>query len=107
MTGMLTHDNPTIFPSPKTFIPDRWLDRDDKPNNRLQKYITPFSRGSRQCVGMNLAYAELYLTVAAIFAPGRFQLELFESDFSDVETVHDWFNPFPRQDSKGIRLLVN
>lgn len=56
---------------------------------------------------MNLAYAEMYHTVAAIFAPGRFQFELFETDSSDVETAHDWFNPFPKQDSKGIRLLVN
>lgn len=104
---MLIHDNPTIFPSPRTFIPDRWLDLDGKPNTRLQKYIIPFSRGSRQCVGMNLAYAEMYHTVAAIFAPGRFQFELFETDSSDVETAHDWFNPFPKQDSKGIRLLVN
>lgn len=101
MTGMLTHDNPTIF------IPDRWLDRDDKPNNRLQKYLTPFSRGMRQRVGINLAYAELYFTVAGMFAPGGFRFELFETDSSDVKIAHDWFNPFPRQDSKGIRLLVN
>lgn len=107
MTAILTHDNPTIFPSPRTFIPDRWLHLDGQLNNCLQKYIMPFSKGARNCVGMNLAYAEIYLTVAAIFTPGRFRFELFETDASDVETVHDWFNPFPRQNSKGVRLLIN
>lgn len=107
MTAILTHDNPKIFPSPQTFIPDRWLGPDGNINSRLQKYIMTFGKGARNFVGMNLAYAEMFLTVAAMFMPGRFRFELFETDASDVETVHDWFNPFPRQDSKGIRLLIN
>lgn len=101
MTAIRTHDNSTIFPSP------RWLDLDGKSNNLLQKYIMTFSKGARKRAGMNLAYAEIYLTVAALFTRGRFMFELFENDASDVETVRDGFNPFPRQDSKGIRLLVN
>ena len=35
-----------------------------------------------------------------------FDLELFETDFSDVEFKHDYFLPFPRLDSEGIRVLV-
>lgn len=46
MTAMLIH-------SPETFIPDRWLDGDNKVDNRVQKYLTPFSKGTRQCVGTN------------------------------------------------------
>ncbi len=55
----------------------------------------------------SLAYAEFYLTAAALFAPRRFDLTLFETTIDDVEMVHDYLNPFPRQDSKGIRILVN
>lgn len=106
MSAILIHENPTIFPSPRTFIPDRWLNADGRPDNRLQKYIMSFSKGSRNCIGMNLAWAEMYLTVAAMFTPGRFRFQLFETDDSDLEIVHDWFNPFPRQDSKGVRLLI-
>uniref|UniRef100_A0A0D2YE54 Trichodiene oxygenase n=1 Tax=Fusarium oxysporum (strain Fo5176) TaxID=660025 RepID=A0A0D2YE54_FUSOF len=45
--------------------------------------------GSRQCIGMNLAYAELYLTVATIFS--RFDLELVGTTKRDVEIAHDFF----------------
>jgi hypothetical protein len=54
----------------------------------------------------SLAYCELYLTLAAVFAPGRFSLRLFETDITDVETSHDFFNSSYRLDSKGVRVLV-
>ena len=101
MTSVLFHDNPTLFPDPRSFNPDRFLQQPS-----LRKYLVPFSRGSRQCVGMILAYCEFYLALAAVFAPGRFRLELFETDISDVETKHDFVNTSPRLDSKGIRVVV-
>ncbi|KAL8882709.1 MAG: hypothetical protein Q9198_000342 [Flavoplaca austrocitrina] len=102
MSALLVHDDPAIFPDPRTFKPERFLEQPE-----LRKYVISFSRGSRQCVGLNLAYAELYLVLAAVWAPGRFQWELFETDISDVETVHDFLNVSPRLDSKGIRVKVN
>lgn len=56
---------------------------------------------------MHPTYAELYLTFTAMFTPGKFRFELFETDASNVETVQDWFNQLPTKDSKGIRLLVS
>lgn len=102
MTSVLLHDNPDFFPEPRTFKPERFLEQPS-----LRKYLIPFSRGSRQCAGQNLAYAELHLTLAALFAPGRFNFELFETDMSDVEIVHDFLNVSPRLDSKGIRVTIN
>ena len=102
MTPVLLHDNPAFFPDARTFRPERFLEQPT-----LRKYLLSFSRGSRQCAGQNLAYCELYLTLAAVFAPGRFELELFETDVSDVETKHDFFNTSPKLDSKGIRVTVN
>ncbi|KAL8901565.1 MAG: hypothetical protein Q9207_005144 [Kuettlingeria erythrocarpa] len=102
MTALLVHNDPSIFPDPRTFRPERFLETPE-----LRKYIISFSRGSRQCVGMNMAYAEFYLGLAAVWAPGRFQWELFETDIGDVETVHDFINTSPRLDSKGIRVTVN
>ena len=55
----------------------------------------------------SLAYCELYLTIAAIFAPNRFRFELFETDFSDVDVAHDFFSPSYRADSKGMRVIVH
>ncbi|MCJ1457978.1 hypothetical protein MMC28_008347 [Mycoblastus sanguinarius] len=104
MSSLMIHDNPSIFPNPRTFDPERWLQPSTK---RLEKYLVPFSRGSRQCAGMALAYSELYLGLAALFCPDRFRLELYETDKSDVEVAHDFFNACYRLDSKGVRILLN
>ena len=59
MTSVHIHNNADIFPNPHLFQPERWLPLETE-GRRLQKYLIAFSRGSRQCLGMNLAYAELY-----------------------------------------------
>ncbi|KAL8720317.1 MAG: hypothetical protein Q9225_002804 [Loekoesia sp. 1 TL-2023] len=102
MSAVLVHDDPSLFPDPRTFKPERFLE-----SPQLKRYLIPFSRGSRQCAGLNMAYAEFYLGLAAVWAPGRFQWELWETDISDVETKHDFLNTSPRLDSKGIRVTVN
>jgi len=124
MTTMLIHDNPSIFPEPRRFIPERWLDSndDDKPalafshdgekplqhqtqQQRLAKYFLPFGRGSRACVGLNLAYAEMHLAVANIFR--KFELELYDVVRErDVDVLHDFFNPSPDLESVGVMAKV-
>lgn len=37
----------------------------------------------------------------------RFDFELYETDFSDIEVVCDAFKPLPRKDSKGVRVMVS
>ena len=49
MSTVLMHNNKDNFPDPRAFNPDRWLQPDAA---RLRKYLTPFSRGSRQCLGI-------------------------------------------------------
>lgn len=34
------------------------------------------------------------------------RLELYETGITDVDLAHDFFLPFPRLDSKGIRVHV-
>jgi hypothetical protein len=60
----------------KTIVyrPDRWLATGER--KRLEKYITSFGRGTRVCLGMNLAYAELYLATASIFGSEAFDMRL-------------------------------
>lgn len=49
----------------------------------------------------------MYLTVAMLFNPlRRFRLQLYETDVSDVEMVHDTFSPHQRWDFEGPRVLV-
>ncbi|KAL8914396.1 MAG: hypothetical protein Q9172_007094 [Xanthocarpia lactea] len=35
------------------------------------RYLVTFGKGSRQCIGMSLAYCELYLTLFAVFKRPR------------------------------------
>ena len=103
MTSILIHENQTLFPAPKAFKPERWLEPGAQ---RLEKYLVNFSKGTRACLGMNLARAEIFLTLAALFG-GRIELELFETDRSDIDVKHDFFNPSARLNSKGARVLVH
>ena len=50
MTSTLIHQNPDIYPQPLEFVPERWLDPNER--QRLERYLVPFSRGSRQCAGI-------------------------------------------------------
>lgn len=50
------HDNPEIFREPKTFLPERWLrtgsDGLDEVDTTLDRWLVPFAKGNRQCLGM-------------------------------------------------------
>lgn len=48
--------------------------------------------------------AELHIAIATVFT--RFDFELFETDNSDVEMEHAYLVPYPKWDSKGVRVTV-
>ena len=106
MSASMMHIDPTIFPNPQEFQPERWLASDAEPAGpaSLKKHFMPFGKGSRICLGMNLAYAELYLTLEAVFR--RFELQLFETTRADIDVAHDFVAGRPRVDSRGVRVLV-
>ncbi|CAG8955073.1 hypothetical protein HYFRA_00007087 [Hymenoscyphus fraxineus] len=104
MSSLMQHHNENIFPNSHSFIPERWSEREDG-GKGLDKYMVSFSKGSRQCIGMGFAKAELYLTIATIFS--RYpNMELFDTDFDrDIKMVSDMFFPQPSKESRGIRVL--
>lgn len=100
------HSNDSVFPEPNAFRPERWLNSPKGPDGvrPLSNYLVSFSRGSRACIGLNLAYMELYVALATLFR--RFDLELFETDRSDVDFLLDVVVPMPKKDTKGVRMVV-
>lgn len=96
------HLNPDLFPEPETFNPDRWLYGNF--TSKMQQAFVPFSRGTRNCIGQELAKQNLTLTAGNLLH--RFDLELFESSERDIECAHDYFAPFAVADSEGLRVMV-
>ena len=77
------HHNPKYHPDPHRHKPDRWLAKVVGEENvtKARSAFHPFSYGSRQCVGMRLAYMELWITLArAIFL---FDFRYIEGGFED------------------------
>jgi hypothetical protein len=37
----------------------------------------------------------------------RFTLELFETDYTDIEAVCDAMMPMPKENTKGVRVMVS
>jgi len=55
-------------------------------------------------VRLNLAWAELYFTVAAVFARyggDERTMRLWKTSVEDVQAVHDFFVPASRLDLRG------
>ncbi|KAF7586777.1 hypothetical protein BBP40_008348 [Aspergillus hancockii] len=102
MSSPLMHHNEQIFPDSRKFLPERWLDPEQR--KYLEKYLVAFTKGSRQCIGMNLARSEILLCLPKILR--ELDFELYETTLEDVTLAHDLFLPFPRLDSKGVRVLI-
>jgi cytochrome P450 len=63
ISSLFVHNSAEIFRDPETFDPDRWLAEDSK---LLEKWLVPFSKGPRSCIGINLAWCELYIAFATL-----------------------------------------
>ncbi|KAI0191442.1 putative cytochrome P450 [Xylaria flabelliformis] len=102
------HHNPVLFPDSFAFIPERWLDQPLSPaiyqSRPLRYYMVSFGKGTRHCIGMNLAYAEITIGLASLIR--RFDWELWETSYADVEVVKDLIAPDVVKTSKGVRMLV-
>ncbi|MCJ1422744.1 hypothetical protein MMC29_000624 [Sticta canariensis] len=79
-SNYLYHSDEAIFPDAQKFLPDRWLQDNTK---ELEQHMHAFSRGSRACLGIHLATAELFLVFARLFR--TFEIEAFETTSADME----------------------
>jgi cytochrome P450 len=135
------HHDESVFPDSRTFNPARWYDEVEiggkkamQLHTRLDRYLLSFTRGSRQCLGMPLSYAEMFLCMEGVWnrygsAPGikpaseggseeerryegvRFEsdvgvLSLTETSMRDVVLAADSFLPLVAEGSKGIKVFV-
>jgi cytochrome P450 len=97
MTTLLMHLDEELYPFPYSFKPERWMDPND--SRRLDKVYAPFSKGTRNCLGMHLAWAEMYLIIARIVQ--QFNFEFPGAKAEDFEMASDRFIIF----TKGEAVL--
>lgn len=119
MSTYKTQTDPTIYYDPFNWHPERWIDGGE----RLEKYLTVFCAGTRVCLGINLAQAELYLMLAKLYrrwggsgivdgdSKGDRRpddigtLKLYQTTIRDCEMAADYFIPIPYKGSRGIRVV--
>jgi benzoate 4-monooxygenase len=91
------HHNEKLFRKAHEFIPERWIPeepfgQDEVETQNLKSYSIPFSMGPRACIGRNLAYMEISITVAALILNFEWELAGTEQDMDLIER----FNRNPR-----------
>ena len=62
------HRDPTAFPEPDRFDPDRWIDPDPAV---VSAYYLPFGTGPHGCLGEGYAWAEILCVLCAVLARYR------------------------------------
>ena len=90
----LTHHREDLYPEPKQFKPERFLERQFSPYEYL-----PFGGGNRRCLGYAFAEFEMKLVLANVLS--RWQLVL--ADSKPVKPVRKGLLIAP---SDGVRMVV-
>ncbi|RYP52315.1 hypothetical protein DL768_002527 [Monosporascus sp. mg162] len=102
-------DNPDVVPDPDTFDPERWIPFDAPHVHQRRKSLVVFGGETRVSLGINLAWAELYLAVAVVMRRlgGRPRPRLHEVVFErDVKVTVAGLNALTSRESKGLRVII-
>jgi cytochrome P450 len=64
INSYLIHTDPSLFPDPMIFNPERWLKGAE--SKELEKFIVSFSGGPARCLGIEVAHIMLNLAIAGM-----------------------------------------
>ena len=90
----LTHHRQDVYPEPKQFRPERFLERQFSPYEYL-----PFGGGNRRCIGMAFAQFEIKLVLATVLS----HLQLALAEESPVRPVRRGITLAP---AGGVKMVV-
>ena len=107
MTAYAAHHDPSIFPAPTEFQPQRWMDPQER--RRMDSSFIPFSKGGRGCLGRNISYLEQTIVVASLVH--RYDFELVDEKLEKFEAFNLLMGPMPikmrrRRQSVVCNILV-
>ncbi|KAI8665714.1 hypothetical protein NCS56_01008300 [Fusarium sp. Ph1] len=105
MQNYVHHRDPVLFTRPDEFIPERWLEGHEMSRginlDDANAALTPYSVGSRNCMGQTLAKTKLYLAVPRLVR--RLDFRLSKEMKPDDMHMKDLWAVQP----KGRRLLLD
>jgi cytochrome P450 len=88
-SSYLVHTDETIYPNAHEFNPDRYWSGDGKTTD-AERYLVAFGKGTRMCAGINLAFAELRLAIAALIGTVDMKIAVGTTE-RDVSLVAELF----------------
>ncbi|TDZ41567.1 Cyrochrome P450 monooxygenase [Colletotrichum trifolii] len=106
MSSAITHHDERVFPDSYEFVPERWLDENNQRRKDVERGMLAFSKGSRSCLGMNLALCEMNLCLTALALRVLPNMQLFDTEDEDVAYDHDMFVPEPAKGTTGVRVKI-
>ncbi|KAF3003834.1 hypothetical protein E8E14_003148 [Neopestalotiopsis sp. 37M] len=83
MTTILLHTDPKLYTDPMCFNPDRCME--PMAARSPDAVFAPFSSGTRTCLGMHLAWAEMYLVIADLVQKFNFTIKNAAADDFELE----------------------
>lgn len=102
-TTYFIHRDPNLFPNPDKFDPERWLQ--GSRSEELKRYIVNFTKGSRGCLGITLAYAEIYKAIAGLVR--RFDFELHDTTMEDMKVVGERVFAITRRGQTQVYVTIS
>ncbi|GAO14689.1 uncharacterized protein UV8b_04626 [Ustilaginoidea virens] len=98
-SAYFVNTDPALFPDPMVFDPSRWIKAQESGVN-LESYLANFTKGTRGCLGIQLAYAEMYLALASIIC--KFDMELYETSVEHVQCRRVRLLGYPDPDPRSV-----
>ncbi|KAK9358283.1 cytochrome P450 [Lipomyces starkeyi] len=96
------HRDPSVFPDPEMFDPDRWIKSDSETLHKMNKSFMAFGAGIRMCVGMNLAMEDLKFITAFIFS--KYTVNLGAETTDDSMYMIDRYSTRPKANACYIEF---
>ncbi|KAI1373460.1 cytochrome P450 [Hypoxylon crocopeplum] len=92
MDSYSLHHDESIYPDSHAFKPERWLNATPD----MERFLASFSNGTRQCIAINLAYAELYMILGNVVR--RWELKPYDG-FSEADFEYEdvWLHSLAKQ----------
>ena len=87
------HRDPEIYPSPDSFLPERWIDTNGG-TKAMKDTFLEFSKGSRACLGQYLGMMELKLVTSMLMH--GWELGLAKRTTEETMRQTDYFLAFPK-----------